>query len=203
MPKNIIEKYKTLRILILEDLPADAELMVRELEANGFVVEAKLVDDEVGFRNGISEFRPEIILSDYSLPTITGLEALSIAVQECPEIPFIFITGTIGEEIAAETILSGAAGLVLKEKLNHLPQTVRNVFKEEGRWLHIKLKNANERINKRIEKNQKALDRLDEFLKNRRTAQLSNEIIEDIKKMIEDLKNISNDLTDDKKEKQK
>ncbi len=197
MPQNVIEKYKTLRILILEDLPSDAELMIRELETDGFIVEAKIVDNEIGFRNGISNFNPEIILSDYSLPTITGLEALAIAVQECPEIPFVFITGTIGEEIAAETILNGAAGLVLKSKLNNLPQTVKNVFKEEGRWRHIRLKNANERINKRIQKNQKALDRLDEFIQNRRTGQLSNEIIDNIKKMIEDLKDISNDLTGD------
>ena len=200
MPKDIIEKYKTLRVLILEDLPTDAELIIRELEVGDFIVEAKIADDEFGFREGISDFRPEIILSDYSLPTITGLEALAIAMKECPEIPFVFITGTIGEEIAAETILNGAAGLILKSKLYNLPQTVRDIFKDEGKWMQIRFKNANDRINKRIQKNQKALDRLDEFIRNSRTGELSNEIIDDIKNMIESLRDISTDLNNNQKE---
>ena len=200
MPKDIIEKYKTLRVLILEDLPTDAELIIRELEVGDFIVEAKITDDEFGFREGINDFRPEIILSDYSLPTITGLEALAIAMKECPEIPFVFITGTIGEEIAAETILNGAAGLILKSKLYNLPQTVRDIFKDEGKWMQIRFKNANDRINKRIQKNQKALDRLDEFIRNSRTGELSNEIIDDIKNMIESLRDISTDLNNNQKE---
>lgn len=200
MPKDIIEKYKTLRVLILEDLPTDAELIIRELEVGDFIVEAKIADDEFGFREGINDFRPEIILSDYSLPTITGLEALAIAMKECPEIPFVFITGTIGEEIAAETILNGAAGLILKSKLYNLPQTVRDIFKDEGKWMQIRFKNANDRINKRIQKNQKALDRLDEFIRNSRTGELSNEIIDDIKNMIESLRDISTDLNNNQKE---
>jgi len=199
MSKIIVDKYKTLRILILEDIPEDAELMIRELEEGGFTVEDRVVDDELGFRNGIIDFRPEIILADYSLPTITGLEALAIAVNECPEIPFVFITGAIGEEIAAETILNGAAGLVLKSKLNNLPQTIVNIFKDEGRWMRIKLKNANKRINKRIQENQKALDRLDEFIRNSRTPLVSNTIIDEIKSMIEDLKDISSDIESNKK----
>ena len=200
MSKNSMEKYKTLRVLILEDIPTDAELITRELEAGNFIVEAKIVDDELGFKKGISDFRPQIILSDYSLPTITGLEALAIAIHECPEIPFVFITGTIGEEIAAETILNGAAGLVLKSKLHNLPQTIKNIFEDEESWMHSRFKNASDRINRRIQKNQQALNRLDEFIGNRRTGQLSNEILDDIRNMVENLRHISAEISNTTKE---
>ncbi|MBU2996926.1 response regulator [Cellulophaga baltica] len=200
MYKEVTKKNQTIRILILEDSPTDAELIIRALEDEDFIVDAKIVDEEHEFRHGISEFRPEIILSDYSLPTITGLEALAIATQECPEIPFVFITGTIGEEIAAETILNGAAGLILKSHLYKLPQTINKIINDESRWRQIRFNNAKERINLRIQKNQKALERMDEFITNRRTAKLSNEIVDDIKDMVKNLKGISNDLNNQKGE---
>jgi DNA-binding NtrC family response regulator len=200
MCKEVIKKNQTIRILILEDSPTDAELIIRALEDEDFIVDAKIVDEEHGFRDGISEFRPEIILSDYSLPTITGLEALAIATQECPNIPFVFITGTIGEEIAAETILNGAAGLILKSHLSKLPPIVTNIIKDESRWREIRFNNAKERVNSRIQKNKKVLERLDDFFINRRNNKLSNEIVDDIKNMIENLKDISDELNNHKEE---
>lgn len=196
MQKNIFEQFRTLKILILEDVPEDAELMIRELENSDFVVEAQVVDDEGGFYTALINFRPEIILADYSLPTITGLEALAIAIAEFPDIPFVFVTGTIGEEIAAETILSGASGLVLKSNISRLPEVIKRIFEKNGRWINVRLKFASERVNNRIKTNLKALNRVQQFLNGNRMT-IPDDITGDMNETIRDLNNMSNLLSED------
>lgn len=202
MKEDIFEQYRTVKILILEDIPEDAELAIRELEKGGFIVKAKVVDDEGGFTAGIRDFQPEIILADYSLPSITGLEALAIALDMSSDLPFVFVTGTIGEEIAAETILNGASGLVLKSRLSRLPDVVKEIFNKEGRWYNRRLKFASERINNRIKTNIKALDRLQEFIRNNNIP-LPHELSSEMSNSIRELTDMSKDMDDQYDDKSK
>jgi CheY-like chemotaxis protein len=108
---------EALRILILEDQPADAELVTRELRKAGFEFTAKNVTSEKQFLAELRNAAPELILADYSLPGYDGLSALAAAQKQCPETPFIFVSGTLGEEKAIETLRHGATDYVLKDRL--------------------------------------------------------------------------------------
>jgi PAS domain S-box-containing protein len=120
---------KTLNLLILEDNPDDAELAVKELEREGFVVEWTMVDTEKGFREALAG-KPDLILADYSLPSFDGMAALQMRQQLAPEIPLIIVSGTIGEEVAVESMKSGATDYVLKDNLSRLGPVVKRAFEE-------------------------------------------------------------------------
>jgi diguanylate cyclase (GGDEF)-like protein len=119
-----------LRLLILEDVAADAELTVRALETVGLDCAWRRVDSETEFRAGLRELRPDIVLSDFSLPRFDGMSALAIAAAEAPEIPFIFVSGTIGEERAIEALKHGAVDYVLKTNLARLGPAVKRALAE-------------------------------------------------------------------------
>jgi diguanylate cyclase (GGDEF)-like protein len=118
-----------LRVLILEDVAAEAELTVRALETAGLDCVWQRVEGETEFRAGLRE-RPDIILSDFSLPRFDGMSALAMAAAEAPEIPFIFVSGTIGEERAIEALKHGAVDYVLKTNLARLAPAVKRALAE-------------------------------------------------------------------------
>src|SRR5208283_519595 len=91
MPPDRLKK--SLRVLILEDVPSDAELVERELRSAGIEFVSTRVDSEDSFRAALDRFVPEIILADYSLPAFDGESALSMAREKVPTVPFIFVTG--------------------------------------------------------------------------------------------------------------
>ena len=120
-----------LRILLIEDYKTDAELI--EIQIKSFVedFEIKIVDNLPDFTRELQSFVPDVILSDYNLPTCTGLDILQEAKAHDPNIPFIFITGTIDDdEMAANTILSGASGFILKKHMNTLAEKLEPLFKQ-------------------------------------------------------------------------
>lgn len=120
-----------LRILLIEDYKTDAELI--EIQIKSFVenFEIKIVDNLPDFTRELQSFVPDVILSDYNLPTCTGLDILEEAKAHDPNIPFIFITGTIDDdEMAANTILSGASGFILKKHMNTLAEKLEPLFKQ-------------------------------------------------------------------------
>jgi len=121
---------KELRILILEDSPADAELEEHELRQSGLVCALKVVDTKAAFLKALEEFSPDIILSDYDLPTFDGLAALRIAKENCPNVPFILVTGKVGEEFAIEKLKEGATDYVLKGNLKRLVPSVTRALEE-------------------------------------------------------------------------
>jgi PAS domain S-box-containing protein len=121
---------KQLRILILEDVPADAELMERELRKGGITFSSKRVDTKEGFLRELKGFEPDLILGDYKLPSFDGLTALAIAQEKFPDIPFIFVSGSIGEELAIETLKKGATDYVLKDRLSRLVPGVNRALRE-------------------------------------------------------------------------
>ena len=148
-------KKEILHLLILEDNPADAELAVRELEKEGFVVKWSLVETEEAFRDALNQ-RPDIILADYSLPSFDGLSALKIKQEIVPEIPLVILSGTIGEEIAVKCIKSGATDYVLKDKLFRLGPVVKRALKEalilrERKQAEEELEESEERYRNLIE----------------------------------------------------
>lgn len=118
-----------LNLLILEDNPDDAELMVRELEKEGFVLEWERVDTEKEFKKALAK-NPEIILADYNLPSYNGIAALKLQQKTVPDIPLIIVSGTIGEELAVECLKAGATDYVLKNRLSRLSPMVKRALKE-------------------------------------------------------------------------
>jgi diguanylate cyclase (GGDEF)-like protein len=121
---------QALRLLILEDAAAEAELAVRALEAAGLDCSWRCVETEMDFRAGLRDLRPDIVLSDFSLPLFDGMSALEISAAEAPDTPFIFVSGTIGEERAIEALKHGAIDYVLKSNLARLAPAVKRALAE-------------------------------------------------------------------------
>jgi PAS domain S-box-containing protein len=119
-----------LHILILEDMPADAELMEEELRDAGLSFVSKRVDKKLTFTRALEEFAPDLILSDYSLPSFDGDSALKIAEDLKPDTPFIFVSGALGEELAIELLRKGATDYVLKNRLSRLAPAVSRALQE-------------------------------------------------------------------------
>ncbi|MEX0985918.1 MAG: response regulator [Bacteroidales bacterium] len=115
---------KKIRILFAEDLPADLELAQREIKKENIAYEYVVVDDEAGFREKLTEFNPDIIISDYSMPTFDGMKALTITRSYSTTLPFIILTGSMNEETAVECMKAGANDYVIKEHINRLPFSI-------------------------------------------------------------------------------
>jgi signal transduction histidine kinase len=120
----------SLRILLLEDSPADAELAQAELIDAGMEFTMTVVGGKSEFESELRKAPPAIILSDYSLPGFDGTQALEIARQIAPDIPFIFVTGVLGEEVVIDMLRKGATDYVLKNRLSRLPQAVARAVRE-------------------------------------------------------------------------
>src|SRR5688572_14496933 len=114
----------SIRVLLLEDVPTEAELELRELKRAGLQLKHKIVDNEERFAEALREFAPDVILSDFSMPHFDGMAALFIARERAPDVPFIFVSGTIGEEYAIRALKNGATDYVLKTNLLRLPAAV-------------------------------------------------------------------------------
>ncbi|MBN1954536.1 MAG: response regulator [Anaerolineae bacterium] len=139
-----------LRVLILEDRPADAELMVFELEDAGFAVRWRRVETEADYVGELRD-RPDLILADYTLPQFNALRALRLLQEHDLDIPFIVVTGTIGEEAAVQCMKLGAADYLLKDRLARLGPAVANVLQEKElrdakRQAEAALRAANEQL---------------------------------------------------------
>ena len=116
------------RVLLTEDVVADAELEVRELKRAGMQFKHRVVDSEETFTRALEEFAPDVILSDFSMPGFDGMAALALARELSPDTPFIFVSGTIGEEYAIRALKSGATDYVLKSNLMRLPAAVERAL---------------------------------------------------------------------------
>ncbi len=121
---------RALRILILEDVATDAELMAYELRQAKIAFTLRRAEDKAGFIRALEEFRPELILSDFHLPDFDGLGALALAREKCPEALFIFVSGAMGEEVAIDSLKQGATDYVLKDHLGRLGPAVERALRE-------------------------------------------------------------------------
>ena len=177
-------------ILLLEDMPTDAELIVDELSLSGLRFSHVVVDNEKDFVESLVQFKPDIVLSDYSLPTFNGMAALKLVKQRYPHIPVIMVTASVNEETAVACMREGAADYVLKDKMKRLGMAVRSVLEkqkmklekqqaeqalqESGRYYRALLNQMNENILV-VDKNYIITDVNDAFLRQRGFAR--NEVI--------------------------
>jgi signal transduction histidine kinase len=118
------------RILILEDVITDAELVERELRRGNIAFTSQRVDTKEGFLKALCDFEPDIVLSDYKLPQFSGLEALQLLKGRKLQVPFILITGTLTEEIAVLCLREGVTDYILKANLARLPSAVESALKK-------------------------------------------------------------------------
>jgi DNA-binding NtrC family response regulator len=121
---------ETIKILIVEDNQSDADLLLRELKKNRLSFVSKIVQTREGFEHELQNFKPHLILSDYSLPSFDGVTAFSITQKKSPDTPFIMISGTIGEERSVELIKNGVTDYVLKDKLFALTPKISRALKD-------------------------------------------------------------------------
>ena len=119
-----------LRILHLEDVSFDVEMVERELKKGNILFEKLVVDNKSDFENALDNFLPDIILSDHSLPSFDSTAALQIVKQKAFKIPFILVTATVSEEFAVNVLQQGASDYVLKSNLKRLPSAVINAMEK-------------------------------------------------------------------------
>jgi PAS domain S-box-containing protein len=117
-----------LRILILEDVPMDAELVEYELGRASVDFDARRVDTRDAFERQLEEFRPDVILSDYTLPRFDGMAALSLARERAPDIPFLIVTGSVNEETAVGCMKAGATDYLLKSNLARIGPAIEGAL---------------------------------------------------------------------------
>jgi PAS domain S-box-containing protein len=119
-----------IRILHLEDLPSDADLVERNLKDGKVTFEKLVVDNKSDFEKALTGFIPDIILSDHSLPGFDSIQALKIVKDKGLKIPFILVTATVSEEFAADVMKQGACDYILKDRLQRLPVAVMNAIEK-------------------------------------------------------------------------
>jgi light-regulated signal transduction histidine kinase (bacteriophytochrome) len=147
---------------MVEDEASDAQLAEHVLRRGGFEFVFKRVDSQEAFARELKEFRPSVILSDHGMCAFDGFSALALAQNACPDVPFIFVTGSLGEEMATKALKNGATDFILKHRMAALPPAV-----------HRALREAHSRIQRR--KAEQQIRRLNEELEHRvvrRTAEL-------------------------------
>ena len=130
------------RILHLEDSSSDADLIKRSLLKADLKFQYYFADDEKSFRQGITEFKPNVILCDHALPQFDSVRALEIYNQMNLEIAFILVTGSVSEEYAVEMMKKGIDDYVLKENLHRLPKAIENAFSKREKERLRKLAEA-------------------------------------------------------------
>ncbi|MDH4327251.1 MAG: response regulator [Nitrospira sp.] len=133
-----------LRVLQLEDNPPDADLIATMLAEGGIPCVPRRVESRAAFVAALKEGRIDLILADYSLPGFDGVTALDLARKLVPEIPFIFVSGTLGEELAIDTMHRGATDYILKQRLGRLIPSVQRALRE--RHEQVERKRAEEAL---------------------------------------------------------
>ena len=119
-----------LKILFVEDVKSDAELIWREIEKNKIFFSKELVDKRENYLEYLKDFEPDLIISDYRLPQFDGMTALQLRNKHAPLVPFILVTGSVNEEVAVECMKAGADDYILKDNLSRLGPAILNSIKK-------------------------------------------------------------------------
>ena len=140
-----------LNILMLEDIPIDAELIERELQNANILYSSRRVASKSKFLKELELSSPDLVLADYSLPQFSGLEALKIVREKKKRIPFILVTGMKNEEIAVECLKEGADDYIMKSSLRRLPGAIQNALEKQRTEME------NERLEEELRRSQKQM----------------------------------------------
>ncbi|MDP9014507.1 MAG: EAL domain-containing protein [Pseudomonadota bacterium] len=140
-----------IKVLLVEDRAEDAELLLGDMRRGGLGIVSRRVESESAYQEALEDFEPDLILSDYTLPGFDGPLALQIARRLRPDTPFIFVSGTIGEERAIEALRQGAVDYVLKDHRARLVPAIQRALEEAEnrdarRWAQLKLEASEERF---------------------------------------------------------
>lgn len=149
-----------MKLLLLEDNPDDAELILWKLKKAGITFRSERVFTRNDFAEAIRSFQPDLIISDYRLPSFNGIEALKDLKHINPSIPFLLVSGAIGEEVAVEAMRAGASSYVLKDNMIRLPQEVERAIREAREHQKLRKFEEKQQVSYRIAQaaTQKALD---------------------------------------------
>jgi len=123
-----------LKVLILEDVQFDAELIEREMQREGLKFISRRVETEIEFIKELNDLNPDIILADHSLPQFDGISALDIVLEKSERTPFIFVSGKIGDEFAVDMLKKGATDYVFKNNLSKLVPAIRRALTERNEF---------------------------------------------------------------------
>lgn len=157
-----------LRILLVEDNEADVVITSRAIRKLIENPEIKVVEDLDSCRGMLINFIPDVVISDYNLPTCTGLEVLHLVQEKNPSLPFIFLTGTVNdEELAANTVLAGATGFILKKDMSKLQEKLNPLLKKV-----VFAMSEKKEVRERLRQNQIAINQIHDYLDNLKTDNL-------------------------------
>ena len=179
-----------LRILLVEDNEADVLITKRTLKGIVDSPEIEVVEDADSCRESMINFIPDVVISDYNLPSCNGLEILQLVKDKDPAVPFIFLTGTIhDEELAANTILAGASGYILKKHMNELEERLRPLMKKVA----FNMSTRND-LRERLRQNKISINQIYDYLDNLKKDNLDQrENIEKLKENIQQSKEDDDD----------
>jgi len=140
-----------IQIVLVEDNPNDVEILRYELTKGGLSFVLTVVDNEKNFRSALSQIYPDIIISDYSLPMFSGHLALEITKAHFPDVPFLIVSGVIGEDVAIQLIKAGCSDYLLKDKLGRLCTSIQHALNEaeelrQKTRIQLELKESEERF---------------------------------------------------------
>lgn len=142
---------KTITMIHLEDDPADAELVQAMIKSAGLDTSIIRVQTRAEMEEAVGRHCFDLILADYNLPGYDGISALQLAKEKCPDIPFIFVSGTIGEDAAIEGLVMGATDYVLKQRLTRLAPAIKRAMNEaENRRERMRAEEASRRMNREL-----------------------------------------------------
>ena len=151
-----------LRILLVEDNEADVLLTRRAIHKLVEEPEIEVVEDLSSCKSKLLSFIPDVVISDYNLPTCTGLDILELVQNKDPELPVIFLTGTVhDEELAANTVLGGAQGFILKKHMNRLDEKLKPLLKKVVFTINTK-----DEIREKVRQNKIVVNQIYDYLDN-------------------------------------
>lgn len=157
-----MQKEKVLKILLLEDSQEDVFFIERALAKEGIVFKSEYVDTKEEFTQALTQFRPDVVLSDHGLPQFNSMEALKICKSERMEGPFILVTGTVSEEFAITCLRQGADDYILKSNLSRLPSAIKRALRQ--RQLEKMRLDTRKRLRKQNRELSKVNQELDNFV---------------------------------------
>ena len=176
---------RELRILLLEDNAPHAELVEHFLRGSGLKFGLTRVETREDFVAELEQRPPDMILSDYALPNFDGYAALAIAKEKAPITPFIFVTGTMGEEVAIETLKSGATDYVLKTRLARLGPAVNRALREAAE--RHERQHAEERLRRSLDQ-LRALTKYLQYVREEERTRIAREVHDELGQALTGLK---------------